>query len=352
MKYKVLFLFLILVTVAGLAVWYVAFRDESGATDPVVSSTTPASVPVTTKPPTSVLNSKEAASGTFSAPQGAADHEGTEGPWVRRILGAYSDDGLTWTRTNEVISDQADVPSLVMDDAGTLYMYYYGWTVGTKQNVPAVATSVDDGATWAFRYLSFTGFPGRGDVSDADVLFEDGVFRMYGTTRVDGHALISYGESTDGVAFVYKGVAFQPEDADADAGVASVYRVVDGWRLLSLSTLGMPASGTERGVHWYATSSDGKSFAFHSSVLFKSDGPYFNGNVIPVVGGYRMYLFSDMQQKIRSWFSADGETWVLEDGVRLSLDVSTGLENDYVGDPDVIQLPDGRFFMAYATLIP
>lgn len=342
--------FLVAAVVVGLGALYVLTRVDPGPTDSEVSSSAPGTA-VSTKPPAPVSGGKTAPSAdSLSPPQGAGDHEGTEGPWARRILGAYSDDGLTWTRTNEVISDQADVPSLVVDAAGTLYMYYYGWTVGTKQNVPSVGTSTDGGATWTFHYLDFSGFPGRGDVSDPDVLFEDGVFRMYGTTREGGHARISYGESADGISFAYKGVAFQPEDADA--GVASVYRVADGWRLYSLASLGVPASGTEVGEHWYATSADGESFALRSSVLFKSDGPYFNGNVIPVEGGYRMYLFSDMQQKIRSWFSTDGENWTLEDGARLTLDVGTGLESGYVGDPDVVQLPDGRFFMAYATLIP
>jgi hypothetical protein len=55
---------------------------------------------------------------------------------------------------------------------------------------------------------------------------------------------------------------------------------------------------------------------------------------------------------MRSYFSADGTTWTLEDGERLALETASGLESGYVGDPDVVQLPDGSWFMAYATLIP
>lgn len=352
MKHRVLVFSLLAAVIFGLGAWFALTLVESEPIDSEVS-TTPASVPDSTKPsvPSSDKKSRTDATGTFSAPQGAGDHEGIEGPWARRILGAYSDDGLTWTRTNEIVSDQADVPSLVVDDAGTLYMYYYGWTVGMKQNVPAVATSTNNGTTWTFHYLKFTGFQERGDVSDPDVLYEDGVFRIYGTTRGGGHARISYGEGTDGISFVYKGVAFEPEDADA--GVASVYRAADGWRLLSLASLGVAGSGQEAGEHWYATSEDGDSFSLLETVLFRTGGAtYFNGNVVSVDGGYRMYLFSDMAQDIRSWFSADGETWTLEAGARLSLDVGTGMESGYVGDPDVVRLSDGRFFMAYATLIP
>lgn len=287
---------------------------------------------------------------TFSPPVGAGNHTGSEGPWARRLLGAYSDDGLTWTKTNTVITDQADVPSLVVDDAGTVFMYYYGWTVGSRQNLPAVATSEDDGETWTFHYLQFSGFPGRGDVSDPDVVYEDGVFRIFGTSRDGGNAHILYGEGTDGIAFTYKGVAFQPNGLDA--GVASVYRVGDTWNMYSLASLGM-SSKEESGKHWFATSTNGTSFTQDSSVYFRvGNEAYFNGNVIPISDGYQMYLFSEGGNGIRSWLSTDGKTWELEDGIRLTLDPSSGKEMRYVGDPDIVRLPDGRFFMVYATLIP
>lgn len=287
---------------------------------------------------------------TFTPPTGAGSHEGTEGPWARRILGAYSNDGLTWTKTNTVITDQADVPSLVVDDAGMLYLYYYGWTIGALQNAPAVATSADSGTTWTFHYLQFSGFPGRGDVSDPDVVYENGVFRMYGTSRDGGNAHILYGEGTDGIAFTYGGVAFQP--TALDAGVASIYKVSNGWNMYSLASLGL-SGREEAGKHWFATSTDGKAFTSNTGPYFRvNNEAYFNGNVTVVNGGYRMYLFSEGGNGIRSWFSTDGEAWVLEEGVRVALDESSGKEMRYVGDPDIVQLPDGRFFMAYATLIP
>lgn len=333
---KKIFLLYLAIILAGsaLAMWYVWSLDTETDEASVGSSLTAA-----------------ISSESFDAPIGAGDHAGTEGPWARRILGAYSDDGLVWTKTETVISDQADVPSLVLDGNGVLYMYYYGWTVGTKQNVPAVAISEDNGANWTFHYLSFTGFPERGDVADPEVIYEDGVFRIYGTTRNGGFAHILYGEGTDGFNFNYEGVAFQP--VGQDAGVASVYRVSDGWRLFSLSSLGISGSGKNIGMHWFTSSTDGKTFVLKDEVNFIADGKnYFHGNVISVPGGYRAYLFRDGTNGIRSWFSEDGEQWVLEDGTRMNLDVATGLEEGYVGDPDIILLPNGRYFMAYATLIP
>lgn len=286
----------------------------------------------------------------FAAPIGAGDHAGTEGPWARRILGAYSDDGLNWTKTGEVITDQADVPSLAVDDDGTLYMYYYGWTIGTKQNGPAVAVSEDNGSTWSFHSLQFSGYPGRGDVSDPDVIFDDGIFHIYGTTRDGGNAHILYGTGATYNNFTYGGVAYQP--AGLDAGVASVYQTTEGWSLLSLASLGLSGK-EEAGKHWYATSSDGETFTQQDAIYFHANNTkFFNGNVITVDGGYRMYLFGEGSNGILSWFSTDGRNWTLEAGQRLPLETSNGLEQGYVGDPDVIQLPNGQYFMAYATLIP
>ena len=320
----------------GAGAWLAMSTVAQDSWAPKNNSTPPSKTSVTTK--------------AFSSPVGAGDHEGIEGPWARRLLGAYSNDGLTWTKTNTIITDQADVPSLVVDGAGILYMYYYGWTVGTLQNVPAVATSADNGATWTFHYLQFSGFPGRGDVSDPDVVYENGIFRMYGTSRHGGNAHILYGEGTDGITFDYKGVAFQP--VGLDAGVTSVFKAGDGWNMYSLASLGL--SGREEGgKHWFATSADGTSFTSNSSTYFRiGNEAYFNGNVTSVEDGYRMYLFSESGNGIRSWFSSNGEIWELEDGIRLTLDTSGGKEMRYVGDPDIVQLPDGRFFMVYATLIP
>lgn len=289
---------------------------------------------------------------TFEPPVGAADHPGSEGPWARRILSATSQDGLVWTKTNTIITDQADVPSLVIDDEGKMYMYYYGWTVGAKQNVPAIAISEDNGTTWTFIQPQFTGFPDRGDVADPEVLFEDGVFRLYGTAHIQGRAQILYGESTDGVSFTYKAVAFAPKEGDA--GVASVYRVADQWHMLALST-GVQKQNSDFaiGEHWYAVSEDGKVFSERDTKMFTvGSAIYFIGNIIPVAAGYRLYLFSDGEAGIRSWFSTDGEDWSLEDDLRVELETALGNESGYVGEPEVVQLADGSYFMTYVTLIP
>ncbi len=286
----------------------------------------------------------------FVPPEGAAKMNGTEGPWARRILGATSEDGLTWTKTGEIVSDQADVPSLIRDDKGWLYLYYYGWTVGDFENVPAMAISVDNGQSWIFKYIGFEGFPGRGDVSDPDARFEDGTFRLWGSTRPDDQTYLVTGEGNDGINFEFTSTAFQPEEGNA--GVANVYQVGDTWHLLSLASLGFN-NDVPAGTTWHATSTDGTTFTSEETTEFRIDDvQYFHGNVIPVEGGFRLYVFTPGGHPMRSLFSTDGENWEIEAGARLTLDENSGLESGYVGDPDVVQLEDGTYFMAYATLIP
>ena len=101
---------------------------------------------------------------------------------------------------------------LAVDDEGTLYLYYYGWTVGDEENIPAMAISEDDGATWTFKFMEFEGFPNRGSVADPCVNYEDGIFRLYGSTNDNGQTYILYGESTDGSDTYFEGNIVSFED--------------------------------------------------------------------------------------------------------------------------------------------
>lgn len=286
----------------------------------------------------------------FQPPSGAGDMAGIEGPWARRILTAYSDDGLTWVKSGQVLSDQADVGALVADASGRIYMYYLGWTVGERQNVPAVAISDDDGETWTFHHVEFVGFTGSGYLSDPAVVFRDGIFRMYGTVTEGGMIrTLAYGDSSDGITFSRGGTAFEVDGEQA--GVASIYFHEDQWHLLSLASLG--GSTVENGTHWTAVSTDGATFERTGSQLFTISGQsYFTGNPFETNAGVRMYVFTPSGMPIRSYFASDGVTFALEATEHLVLDESSGLEDSYVGEPDVIEVSDGRYLMIYSTLIP
>ena len=59
-----------------------------------------------------------------------------------------------------------------------------------------------------------------------------------------------------------------------------------------------------------------------------------------------------MPSRIVSFFTADGETWTLEDGARLDADPDSPDEQEGVKDPAVTRLPDGRYLMIYVTVHP
>ena len=98
-----------------------------------------------------------------------------------------------------------------------------------------MAISDDNGSNWIFKNMKFTGFPNRGDVSDPNVVYDKGIFQLYGSTRDNGRTYIVHGESTDGISFTYKGIAFKPDSGNA--GVAATYKVGDVWHLCRLQAL-------------------------------------------------------------------------------------------------------------------
>lgn len=288
----------------------------------------------------------------FTPPQGAdLSMQGNEGPWATRIMSARSYDGVHWTKTNQVISDQADVPEVIVDDQGWLYLYYYGWTVGKKQNIPAVAISTDNGETWTFKNMKFSGFPGRGDAADPDLLYEDGTFKYYGSFSKKRKIQILYAESTDGINFKYIGNAFEREDYPA--GVSSTFKWAEQWHMHTLATLGIPIEGLEEGTHWYATSEDGQNFNFVEAQRYTVQGrPFFLSDVLVYQDGLRAYMSTPSGDPIRSWWSYNGQDWSLESYIHLKLDEAGGLEQGFIANPSITRLVDGSYFMAYTTEIP
>lgn len=275
---------------------------------------------------------------------------GRYGPWNTRLMTAYSDDGLTFERTRRVITDQGDVPDLVQDDRGRIYLYYVGWTVGEEQNRTVVALSDDGGSTWTFKKLKLKGFEGMAAPVDPDVqILPDGTFRLYVTSDPhDGRGPRTYyAEGRDGVTFARQGVAFaRPGRPVLDP---TTLRVGSTWRLF--------AGGTP-GENWQADSPDGKEFTAGGNLILEAGGRrQMMANGIPVPGGYRFYTFSapgpgGEDAAIHSFFSEDGRRWTVEPGARLTLDPSSGRESVFVKDPAVVRLADGRYLMVYVTGIP
>ena len=76
-------------------------------------------------------------------------------------------------------------------------------------------------------------------------------------------------------------------------------------------------------------------------------------NGLTMNGIHRFYTFSTgTEPEINSCTSTDGNQWIADDGNRLVLDKTSGLESAGLFDPSVVQLNDGRYLMVYVTKIP
>lgn len=286
----------------------------------------------------------------FTPPTGR-EGNAAGGPGVMRLMTATSADGLAFDRTGVVVTDQGDVPDLVVDGRGRVYLYYVGWTVGTERNKVCVAVSPDRGRTWVYKKAILPGFEGMSMPVDPDVqVLPDGTFRIYVTSAEGGDfskARTYVAEGTDGIGFERVGVAFTPP-----SGVAldpSTVPIGSTWHLFS---------GGEPFSNWHATSTDGRTFSFAGRVAFAREGvAQMMANGVPVDGGARFYTFDAVppqgsERGIGSAFSSDGTTWVVESGRRLAPDPTASKESDGVKDPAVARLPDGSYLMVYATRIP
>jgi hypothetical protein len=276
----------------------------------------------------------------FTPPTGKPDSPApAESPGEFRLLTATSRDGLVFKPTGRLILDQANVPDLIMGDNKLLYLYFTGWLVGEKQNATAAAISPDFGQTWYFKTLSITGHAGDPDI----VRLRDGTFRLYLTTNVGPQKLgIIYLDSLDGIHFGEPATAFSLET-----------NVVDSTTFLFENTWHMFVLDNHRPEQWHATSADGSVFGLVNKIPFTVDGAgYIVSNGVKTEQGYRLYGFNIPLKNFRSFFSEDGIRWTVEEGIRLAFDSSSGLENQYIKDPAVIQLPDGSYLMVYVTRIP
>jgi hypothetical protein len=322
------------------------FQDFTASTPSTDLDETPSTILEETSEDSSSSDSMTTTlSSDFTPPTGGTTGPGEKGLWENRLMLAWSDDGLTFTKTNVVITDQADVPDLVQTENGWIYLYYTGWTVGDRMNATSVAISEDLGETWTYHFLELSGFEKMASPVDPDIqLLSDGTFRLYLTSDPnDGDGPQTYyAESSDGIHFEKVDVAF----------AVTGKQVLDPSTLLIGDTWHYFAGGSTGGGNWHGTSTDGTSFEQEDNLDLFADGmPLLMSNGIAVEGGYRFYGFSNNSTSIYSMFTTDGITWT-DEGVRLELDESSGYESLQVKDPTVVQLADGRYLMVYVTAIP
>lgn len=307
--------------------------------------TKPITVPsVETPEVTEEVTQSEELTADFEPTEGALERDG-EGPWNKRILLATSTDGLSFKKTNVVLADQANTPSIVVDKNGWIYIYYSGETVGTKINTAGVAISKDNGKTWIHKYVNVLDGNQVKSGTDPDVeILDDGTFRIYFISNQfkSPTPKIYYADGTNGYDFTYGGVSFEK---NGDAIDPSTFRIGDIWHQFTLVGNTM--------AHYHAKSTDGKTFTFDKEENFNYEsGTYVMANEIQADGGVRFYAFDLRDTSFRSFLSADGYNWKLELGSRLQFDKNNSLESKYIKDPAVGKLADGSYIMAYVTVIP
>ncbi|MBI3136270.1 MAG: exo-alpha-sialidase [Bacteroidetes bacterium] len=262
-----------------------------------------------------------------------------ESPAYFRLLTATSADGLTFTTTGNVVTDQANVPDLIYKD-DKLFLYYTGWNMGTTQNATSCAVSADNGQTWAFNHCNFTGFGAGIKPVDPDaILLENGNIRMFATTDISGKRCVLCYESTDGINFTFTDTAaYSSSDHIFDS---NTFQLNGQWHMYAAN-----AVNTE---HWHLTSSNGINFSVQGSYIF-ADGTdqHFISNGYVTGSSYRIMSAFNPNQNLKSFTTADGVNWTIDTGYRLVFGGSSS-EVSYLKDPAVVKLPDGTYLMVYTT---
>lgn len=257
-----------------------------------------------------------------------------ESPGTFRLFGATSSDGERFTSLGP-IADQANVPDVVADAKGTLYLYYTAGIVNGVRDGLAVAISTNRGRSWTHYAARVTGQ--QATPTDPDVaLLPEGTIRMWYTAPIGAKPGVAWAESRDGIDFTYGGTAFAPEVGAMDP---NTWRVGDTWHMLTLDGRGEPLL--------HATSTDGHTF--RSAEPMRFEGRDIASNAVRVGTGVRMFAFT--KGAITSYLATDGLRFTKEKGARIAPSGS-GLEGPFLKDAAVARLPDGGWFAAYVTPIP
>jgi len=317
---------------------------------PISTLQSPTPPPVRTSAPTAATIGKSEftpCSGyNATAPDGQP--QSGYGPWASRLLLAFSDDGLTFTPANQSLADQADVPDAITTPDGEIRVYFIIMCPEEVRNRIVVAVS-RDAVTWAYKKTLLTGMDDLIAMA-VDPTVErtpEGKWRLFFTSAprdANSESARSYSAISD------DGFNFAREEGERFAAEGQL--VLDPNVLLIGETWHYFAGGVSGSNH-HATSSDGLNFTRAKNFVMEN---ILMANGLAVDGGYRYYGFVQDQRDgssyIRSLFTADGVTWTVDPGNRLELNASNGLESVGVKDPAVTRLPDGRYLMVYATIIP
>ena len=356
-------------------------------------------------------------------------------PGTDRLMIALSEDGLEWSRTNLVITDQAAVPTAIQVD-GVVYLFYCPARLDGFNGAQVVMACSTDLINWLFKYLDFRWdllYDNIGVVDPIDwkqqpfdptvVADEDnpGRFRMYFSLKGEP----SVAEDTEGdpthfatfsavcddlmsCLWRVEGNRRYPVDPDVKAVQdPSVQWVGDHYQYFAgaadpgddgagrvYHAVSMDSLSMEAGVDFFPSPTDGGYASEDDLLVYTSKGPFgmplvitervsfLPANGVEIDGEYKYYGFQQVGAEYppaarilsRTWVATESSSttvpkgaggsrgsrgsWVLDEGVRLELDESRGLESSFVMDPAVCAAPTKQgqsptcFVMIYDTRIP
>jgi len=274
---------------------------------------------------------------------------------TQRLLLATSNNGLDFTRKNQILADRATVPDAVVLSNGRILVYYVAACKITggqevKTNEIVVAVSDDNGNNWFYKNVTFKNLP-SGPTNPVDpnvVLLPNGNLRMFATVDPDIEGpqkarTYSFLSTDGGFTYVSEGERFSLFNEDVLD--PEIFRFSDtNWKLWA---------GNK-----HAISTDGNNFTYQGPTCYVQDGSYCSivADIVNFATYYRMYVHggsptSSRNNWIKSLVSTDTTNWTLEAGNRLTVDPSTGLESEALLFPTVVGLKNGTYLMVYQTTI-
>lgn len=271
-----------------------------------------------------------------------------EGPFVHRVLSAWSEDGLAFTRDEGVRWEHASVPCAVADGDRVL-LYAVDADRGPRTFESTELRTSSDGLRFERQSLVIEGMTTQKALDPCVVRESAGRFRLYylgsdapgDPASRSGDHRIHVALSEDGVRFREAGVALsRPALVDPD-----VFRFRGTWFCWAFG----------RGHTEIATSKDGLEFEYQRDLDL--DG---YGTVAPIAlddARLRLYAFEQGKPSgnaIVSFVSTDGVSWTREAGLRLVAGADEQITDPYVvrwkggwrmyykSEPRRARPPDGR----------
>jgi hypothetical protein len=304
---------------------YRLLRTPADADSALIS---PLAAGATANPP--AAGAKLATPGKQPPPLGQNMPPGSDGPWNHRVLLAHSQNGFAWTVDEKSLVEQASVPDLFSGPDGQPILLFVDGSGNNRGTLGALTQNVT--GAWNRATTNLRGV-------DPDVVrVAKNDFRAY-TTSPNGS--IQAFASKDGLQWNFLGTAFQdehyPQATDPD-----VFQTKDGWVMLISLGPQLLVCNSPDGLKFTA----GKTMDLGGSV----------SGTVAVEGGWRTYFHVNPspstggKMEIHSAFTADGVSWRVESGTRVSAP-HTGAASLGVADPSPLQLPDGTWLMAIKSFI-